>query len=101
MTIIESGKDSVKAVKAADKPSLKAKDNLLRPSSFKGFIGQAKIVKNLKVYLDAAKKRKESPDHLLFYGPPGLGKTTLAHVIAKELGVNIRITSGPAIERTG
>lgn len=76
-------------------------DITLRPSRFSEFTGQTAIRKNLNVALDAAKSRKESLEHLLLYGPPGLGKTTLAHIIAKEMGVNIRVTSGPAIERTG
>ncbi len=73
----------------------------LRPSLLSEYIGQEKIKSNVKVYIEAAKARGESLDHVLFYGPPGLGKTTLAGIIAKELGVDIRITSGPAIERSG
>ncbi|NLY70632.1 MAG: Holliday junction branch migration DNA helicase RuvB [Clostridiales bacterium] len=71
----------------------------LRPKHFKDFIGQKKVTENLKVYIEAAKMRNEPLDHVLFYGPPGLGKTTLAGIIANELGVDLRITSGPAIER--
>ncbi len=73
----------------------------LRPRSLDDFIGQNKIKENLKVFMEAAKKRNEPLDHVLLYGPPGLGKTTLAHIIAREMGANIRLTSGPAIERPG
>ena len=73
----------------------------LRPQSLDDYIGQKKVTDNLKIFIEAAKMRGEQLDHVLFYGPPGLGKTTLAGIIAKELGVEIRITSGPAIERAG
>lgn len=73
----------------------------LRPRSLDKYIGQKKIKESLKIYIEAAKKRGECLDHLLFYGPPGLGKTTLAGIIASEMGVNIKITSGPAIEKPG
>jgi Holliday junction DNA helicase RuvB len=73
----------------------------LRPKSLNNYIGQKKIKESLKIYIEAAKKRGDSLDHLLFYGPPGLGKTTLAGIIANEMGVNIKITSGPAIEKPG
>lgn len=74
-------------------------DITLRPQSLKEFIGQQKIKDNLQIYIEAAKMRGEPLDHVLLYGPPGLGKTTLAHIIANELGVQFKITSGPAIER--
>lgn len=73
----------------------------LRPQSLDEYIGQKAVTDNLKIFIEAAKIRGEQLDHVLFYGPPGLGKTTLAGIIAKELGVDIRITSGPAIERAG
>ena len=73
----------------------------LRPKTLSEYVGQKGATDNLKVFIEAAKKRGEPLDHLLFYGPPGLGKTTLAGIIARELGVDIRITSGPAIERAG
>lgn len=74
-------------------------DNTLRPVMFQDFVGQDKIKDNLKVFIDAAKERDEPLDHVLFYGPPGLGKTTLAHILAHELGVNIKVTSGPALDK--
>lgn len=73
----------------------------LRPKVFSEFVGQKKIKENLKVFIEAAKQRKEALDHVLFYGPPGLGKTTLAHIIASEMNVGIKSTSGPAIEKAG
>ncbi len=76
-------------------------DSSLRPKSLDEYIGQDKAKENLKVYMDAAKFRGESLDHVLLYGPPGLGKTTLSNIVAAEMGVNIRVTSGPAIEKQG
>ena len=73
----------------------------LRPQRFDEYIGQERLKKNLGLAIDAAKKRGEPIDHVLLYGPPGLGKTTMANVIANEMGTNLRVTSGPAIERAG
>ncbi|MGM9763250.1 MAG: Holliday junction branch migration DNA helicase RuvB [Candidatus Cryptobacteroides sp.] len=76
-------------------------DGIIRPQDLKDFSGQEKIIENLKVYVAAAKMRGESLDHVLFHGPPGLGKTTLAHIIANELGVNMKVTSGPVLDKPG
>ena len=84
-----------------DEPQEQQVEISLRPTSFDEYIGQERLKKNLKLAIDAAKKRGESIDHVLLYGPPGLGKTTMANVIAREMGANIRITSGPAIEKAG
>lgn len=73
----------------------------LRPETLEQYVGQKKAKTNLKIFIEAAKSRKEPLDHVLFYGPPGLGKTTLASIIANEMGVNIKVTSGPAIEKPG
>ena len=76
-------------------------DNALRPQKLTDLIGQEQVKENLSILIEAALQRKEALDHVLFYGPPGLGKTTLSHVLANEMGVNIKITSGPAVERAG
>jgi Holliday junction DNA helicase RuvB len=76
-------------------------DAALRPRSFAEFVGQRKIADNMAVYVEAARKRGDALDHVLFYGPPGLGKTTLAYLLAREMGTEVRVTSGPALERKG
>ncbi len=85
-------------------PDKKPSDNLdqaLRPQSLSAMIGQDQIKENLEILISAAKHREEALDHVMFYGPPGLGKTTLAHILAHEMGVKIKVTSGPAVERAG
>ena len=76
-------------------------EQVLRPKLFVDFEGQDKIVDNLKVFIEAAKKRQDALDHVLLHGPPGLGKTTLGNIIANELGVNIKTTSGPVLDKPG
>jgi len=78
-----------------------ALDNTLRPQALKEFVGQSLIKENLNIFMSAAKQRKEPIEHVLLYGPPGLGKTTLAHIIAHEMGANLKVTTGPAIEKSG
>src|SRR5687768_2457776 len=82
-------------------PGEKEIEKALRPLNFDDFSGQAKIVENLKVFVQAAKQRNEALDHVLLHGPPGLGKTTLSHIIANELNSGIKITSGPVLEKPG
>ncbi len=82
-------------------PAEKEIEKVLRPSDFTDFSGQPGVVENLRVFVQAARQRGESLDHVLLHGPPGLGKTTLSHIIANELGVNIRITSGPVLDKPG
>ena len=76
-------------------------DNKLRPDKLSEYIGQKKVKENLEIFISAAKMRNESLDHVLFYGPPGLGKTTLANIIAEEMGAKIKSTSGPFSEKSG
>src|SRR5512140_2339982 len=76
-------------------------DHTLRPQKLADLIGQDQVKENLSILITAARQRGEALDHVLFYGPPGLGKTTLAHVVANEMGVNVKVTAGPAIERAG
>lgn len=88
----------ISSTATSDDPTL---DTTLRPQGFGEYIGQEKIKRNLRIFIDAARKREEPVEHILFYGPAGLGKTTLSHIIAKEMGVGMKVTSGPAIERVG
>ncbi|MFZ9813058.1 MAG: Holliday junction branch migration DNA helicase RuvB, partial [Burkholderiaceae bacterium] len=82
-------------------PQEESLERALRPQSLTDYIGQPKVKDQLEVFITAARQRKESLDHVLLFGPPGLGKTTLAHILARELGVNLRQTSGPVLERAG
>jgi Holliday junction DNA helicase RuvB len=98
MSVKETDKRSVDSELSSEETGYEL---TLRPRSFQEFIGQEGVINNLKVFLEAAAMRKEPIDHMLFYGPPGLGKTTLSHIIAAELNVNIKSTSGPVLERPG
>ena len=88
---------SKKRLSAAEKEFERA----IRPADFHNFYGQEKVIENIMVFVQAAKARKEALDHVLLHGPPGLGKTTLSHIIANEMGVNMRVTSGPVIDKPG
>ena len=94
-------KDNEETGTVLNNPEASHLDQTLRPNRWNDYIGQKNIKDNLHILLSAAQKRKHPPEHILFYGPPGLGKTTLAHLIAKEAGTQIKITSGPAILKVG
>lgn len=86
---------------ANENPAEELEEVSLRPGSLEEYVGQSRVKENLRVFMNAAKARNEALDHVLFYGPPGLGKTTLAYIIAKEMGGNLKVASGPAIEKSG
>ena len=86
---------------SSDSQNGDGRDRALRPLSFNDFVGQKSVLENLKVYVEAARRRGEALDHLLLSGPPGLGKTTLSQIVSRELGVNFRATSGPIISKAG
>ncbi len=93
--------DRTERLVASERLDFDEAENALRPKRLEDYVGQNKVKENLKVFMHSAKKRKETLDHVLLYGPPGLGKTTLSHIIASEMNASIRVTTGPAIERAG
>ena len=99
MSLMPGKQDLLNA--GADGDELKYMDSALRPATLKEFVGQPKLKDNLRVFIEAARGRKEPLDHCLFYSPPGLGKTTLSYILAREMGVNIKVTSGPVLAKPG